>query len=213
MIVSIKNMNCFEKIYNRLIELDYPIESINVDNSMKRNLLLEIVLDKNDLDNFINDVYNNLNLSIGPFPENTIIIEISQDKLIKFPQNTNKMKFLLNAESDSFIAKIIKNLPSKLKILLLKNTNSCDISNLPTDLVELELQSNDIYNLDNLPASLKKIKIYFNHYSRCYCLDDFINLPIDLEEITFYTESYVTKKKSITYYSYTELIDNYENFI
>lgn len=208
-----KNMNCLEKIYNRLIEQDCPIENIFITDVRKTNLLLEIFMDKNDLDNFIIDVKNNLNLSIGPFPGNKLFLEIHYTKLKSFPQNTIQIKFNLNEAMNLFLSEIIKNLPSKLKILELYNSNPCDISNLPNDLVELVLHTYGIYNLDNLPPNLKKIKIYFNHYGRNYCLEDFINLPNRLEEIVFYTHSYVYEKQSITYHSYTELFDNYENFI
>lgn len=209
-------------IYNKFIELDNPIDTMNIyevpycpNLFSSSTLYVEMsFMDGNDFINFKNIIREQMNKNIeilranqmvklnSKFPcENYVLrLTLETDTLTNFPTHVNKMYI----ESRICLINLI-NLPKKLLKIGLKFYNTIDISIFHTlkHLDEIDLsESLCKFNLDNFPDDLKILRLNKEKLSfLIYKIEEFERLPKNLTLIYIYNQ---------IYNSIEELVKNYE---
>lgn len=187
-----------QQIWNELVKTNYEINTILIDVPGKKFITLEVhFLNQNDLDKFIQEIFDSKYLTMNSSPYNlSIIITLScinpQDyfkflQTIEFPENINNIGINVSTNINNLSNKYefigTLNLPAKLKTLKIASSIPFDLSNLPNQLTGLYLGLSECkFNLDFLPESLTELELPTQN--KFYTRDDLINLPIGLSKIS-----------------------------
>ena len=177
------------KIYNKLVDLDYPISKITIytDNFS----YIEIIFsNKYDFEKFRHLIFDLLYVDISSgYNHNsnqlTLYVNIDVNFLSKmtYPEFTKELNIFSTIKSENVIS--LGLLPSVLEKIIIISIVPFDLSNLPNQLLFLDLTlSTGVikFNFDYLPESLKILKLSYTDNST-YDLNDFQNLPSSLNEI------------------------------